>query len=128
MKLNNAVHLLREYRCVVKELEGTHLFGTCKDITTHNSFKTVEFVIPNSTCSVVWKSLRVCLGAETRLPSGVSFFSLEASGNKKTGVYKACCKWPTMTVANRPLLQSLCSYAFLNVLCISSFHLGAARL
>jgi hypothetical protein len=55
MKLDNAGLLLREYSCVVKELNGTHLFGTCKQITTHNSLKTVEFVIPNSTCSVVWK-------------------------------------------------------------------------
>ena len=74
MKLENAGLLLLEYCCVVKELEGTHLFCTCKKITTHNSLKTVEFVIPSSTCSVVWKSLRVYLGAETRLPSSVFHF------------------------------------------------------
>ena len=68
---------------MVKELEGTHLFGTCKVIVTLKSFKTVEFVIPNSTCSVVWKSLGVYLGAETRLPSRVSHFFSETSGNKK---------------------------------------------
>jgi hypothetical protein len=96
MKLDNAGLLLREYCCVVKELEGTHLFGTCKQITTRSSFRTVKFVIPISTCSVVWKRLGVYLGAETRLPSSVChFFFPETSGNKKrTGVHKTRRKCP----------------------------------
>jgi hypothetical protein len=113
MKRDKAGLLLREYCCVVTELEGTHLFGTCKQITTHYSFKPVKFVIHNSTCSVVWKSLEVYLGAEIRLPSSVRHFFPETSGNpppKKQGCLKLIASAPTMTVASLLLGQSSCSY------------------